>query len=360
MPKLTRKSYTVKEKLDLLGALQASGLNRRTFAKSRGLNESTIRTWQAQEEKLRELPKSKIKTVRYMCDNRKGHFEDIDAAVLAWVQERNQKGLRVKDKFIQLHARQVRDEQIALLDDGEPQKELLQQFGASKIWCHRFKKRNNLCSRRHTTTHRLPDGFREAAMEFIADVQGKCREFNIPRGRIVNMDQVSRYYENDKSSTIAAKGTKEILLRKSSTSHKKFTFTPFVTASGKFLIKHALFSKLKKLPTVDKRCKVDVNQTAMWSIPITQKRIDEAVSICRGLFSTRSSVLIILDSYGAHLKFVNENGDGYRARNVHFAIIPPNLTGLLQPLDVGLNRSFQQYFNDRTDEYQGEYLVFIS
>lgn len=90
--------------------------------------------------------------------------------------------------------------------------------------------------------------------------------------------QVPRYYENDKASTIATKGSPEILLRKSSTSHKKFTFTPFITASGKFLIKHALFSNLKHIPkTYDQRCKVDVNATAMWNLGLVTKYVDEAV-----------------------------------------------------------------------------------
>jgi hypothetical protein len=167
---------------------------------------------------------------------------------------------------------------------------------------------------------------------------------------------VPRYYENDKATTIATKGSREILLRKSSTSHKKFTFTPFITASGKFLIKHALFSNLKNIPKAyDKRCKVDVNATAMWNLDLVQKYIDEAVRKCRGPF-VKSDVLIILDSYGVHIKFVKENEQYYAELGVHFAVVPPNLTGLLQPLDVCINRSFQEYFDDCTDSYQSESL----
>lgn len=54
----------------------------------------------------------------------------------------------------------------------------------------------------------------------------------------------------------------------------------------------------------------------------------------------------VLDAYGAHVKFVEANKLDYEARNVHFAIILPNMTGLLQPLDVAINRSFQQLYEN--------------
>lgn len=43
--------------------------------------------------------------------------------------------------------------------------------------------------------------------------------------------------------------------------------------------------------------------------------------------------------------------------DVHFIIIPPNMTGLLQPLDVGVNRSFLQNFNDCVTEYHSKALA---
>lgn len=347
----TRKSYTAKEKLDILALMRQSEMSRRKFAATRGLTESTIRTWLQQEPRLRGVPLKEIKKVRYMV-KRKAAFEAVDRSVATWVLERNEMGLRVKDRYIRVQALKVKEELLVTMPEG-PQKDKLQAFAASSIWCARFKKRNNLRRRRHTTTHKLPYGFRNTAIKFIEHVQQLCNEFQITRERIVNFDQVSRYYENDKNTTIARRGTVEILLRKSSQGHKKFTFTPFITASGKFIMRHSLFSGLQNVPKIDPRTKADVNRTAMWNSKIIKQRIDEAVKTCRGLFSTRSSVLMLLDSYPGHVSFVKEHFEEYKERNIHFAVIPPNMTGILQPLDVALNRSFQQYFNDRSDEYQG-------
>lgn len=236
------------------------------------------------------------------------------------------------------------------MPDGD-KKEQLVNFKVSGMWCHRFKSRNQLVARRHTTTHSLPEDFQELAMDFIKSVHAIIEEFNITRECIVNFDQVPRYFEIDKCRTITKKGTREVLLKKSSTSHKRFTFTPFVTAAGKFSQKHALFSNLVKVPKHHPQCNVSVNKTGMFSMDILKSTIDDSIKQIRGLFSTKS-ILFIMDSYAVHLKFLREQGDAYKAKNVHFAVVPPRLTGLSQPLDVALNRSYQQFVNDKSGDYQ--------
>lgn len=355
MPK-QRKSYTVKDKLALLHEMRVSGVSRRQFSKGKSISESTLRSWMKQEEKLRAVPLKLVKTVRYVQGKRKGQFQKIDEAVLKWVLARNSHGLGVKDKLIEQRGKIERDLLVGSLPDG-PEKEKYRLFGASRIWVHRFKKRNRLRSRRHTTTHRLPNDFREVAKNFIMQAQNLIRQFNIKRDQIINFDQVPRYFENNKSSTIAPRGTREILLRKSAAgNHKRFTFTPFVTANGKFLHKHCLFSKRVTIPKHDARCSVDVNKTGMYNEAILKRRLNEAIGFSRGIFDKDAPVLVVLDSYSTHLKFVRLNEDFYINKKVYFHFIPPNLTGLLQPLDVAVNRSFQQYFNDYATEYQAESL----
>lgn len=165
-----------------------------------------------------------------------------------------------------------------------------------------------------------------------------------------------RYYENNMATTITMKGTRDVLLSNSSSSHKRVTVTPIISASGKMPIKHVLFPKLKKVPAHDARCDADVNETGMWNYAHVRKYVDKLVASSRTIFERNAAVLIIMDSYTTHIKFVNENKDAYEADNVHFAIVPKCMTGLLQPLDVAINRSLQQFFNDRTTEYQEESL----
>ena len=205
--------------------------------------------------------------------------------------------------------------------------EKLVNFTASSNWIQRFKDRNELVSRRHTTTKTLPQNYADKAREFIFDVQALIKSENIQKNNIINFDQVPRYFELNINSTIIKKGTREVRLRKASSSHRRFTFTPFISASGKFIGRHFLFSKLKKIPPVANGCVADVNQTGMWSENTIKAAINNFI-VHRNESLFNQPTLIILDSYGAHLKFVENNRGIYAKKNIHFKFIPPCLTGI--------------------------------
>lgn len=350
-----RKSYSIKFKLGIIDKKKVSTLSNRKFAQSVSLEESIIRRWLQQEDKLRELATTvaPVRKLRRLPRVKVGAFPTVDSIVEKWVKARNSTGLRVKDKFIRIRAVQARNELVAAMDDG-PAKEKLKRFDASRIWCHRFKVRFGFVSRRHTTAHSLPVGFREDSIAFLKKFQDLCTELQVERKDIINLDQVPRYFENNVSSTITVKGSKNVLMRKGSSSHKRFTFTPFITADGRLLIKHALFSKLKNVPKHNAGCRVSTNSTGMWNMNILQQNILEAAKLCRGLFDTRRNVIVLLDSYGVHTKFAREFGEEFKEKNIHLIVIPAKLTGILQPLDVGVNRSFQQSFNDKYNDYLEE------
>jgi hypothetical protein len=79
------------------------------------------------------------------------------------------------------------------------------------------------------------------------------------------MDQVPRYFETEPKTTIISKGSREVLMKKGGTSHKRFTVTFAITGDGKFLFSHILFSNLKNKPTIHADVLVDVNKTGMWN-----------------------------------------------------------------------------------------------
>lgn len=274
---------------------------------------------------------------------RKAFFPELEKQLNAWILSRNEKGLRVKDKFIRAHMRNLRDEALSN-PQSEKEKESLKKFDVSPMWLQRFKCRYNFVSRRETSCRTLPVDFVSTAKNFLADTRKLISDKKITRRHIYNFDQVPRYIELHNGSTITKKGTKNVTLKKSSSSHKRFSFTPLISATGEFVALHLLFSNLKNKPKVNNKCIVDVNKCGMWSQETIKNFFHEIAPKIQSPF--KEPCLIIMDSYSAHLKYWRENNEDFAKNNIYFAIIPPSLTGLLQPLDVAVNRAFQQNFDD--------------
>ena len=78
-------------------------------------------------------------------------------------------------------------------------------------------------------------------------------------------DQVPRYFETEPKSTITTKGSREVLMPKGGTSHKRFTVTFAIPADGVMLRPHILFCGLKNKPAVLIDILVDVKETGMWN-----------------------------------------------------------------------------------------------
>lgn len=249
----------------------------------------------------------------------------------------NSKGLVVKDKYLKSKALNI-SKRLKFND-----------FSCSGGgFISNFKKRNNLVSRAQTSCRLMPSNAKELALEFINTTRALIKSHDIKPKNILNFDQVPRYFEQENSKTLTVKGSKNVLLSKASTSHSRFTFTPIISADGNFVGKHCLFSNLKKVPKdTNKNVYVDVNKTGMWSEELTCAFFEKYILSRRETRFAKDPVLVIIDSFSAHLKL-----DGrYNDRNVFVMFVPKGMTPLLQMLDVSINRSFQQYYGDRINEW---------
>lgn len=86
---------------------------------------------------MRGLAKVNIRQIRKLPRQRIPAFGKIDEAVLKWVQSRNERGIRVKGKFICVEAKRVRDAMLNGLETVE-EKALYATFKASNMWLSRF------------------------------------------------------------------------------------------------------------------------------------------------------------------------------------------------------------------------------
>ncbi len=248
-----RKSYTIKQKLDMIRGYEKGvpGKGVPALAKQFGISKDTIRGWIKDKDKLIEaLNTQSIETrkVRRLAGGgRKPLFNanELEKELLLWIKEKNRKGLRVKDLYISRKALNI----FNMMKVDEIVEESV-EFIASPGWVSRFKVRHNLVSRRETSTRSLPDGADDICRRFIQEVHSLIAQHNIKKKNVINMDQVPRYFETEPRSTIIEKGSREVLIRKGGSSHKRFTVTFAITGDGKFLKSHLLFSKLQNKATI--------------------------------------------------------------------------------------------------------------
>jgi Tc5 transposase DNA-binding domain/CENP-B N-terminal DNA-binding domain len=257
-----RHSFSLKQKLNIISEY-TPGVNGKGFwalSKKYNVSTSTIRSWYRKKAAMISCltdPNVSTRVARRLKGGGKRHeHADLEVALVAWVRDRNQKGLRVKEKYIQIKALQLAEE----MDLCDPNNDKL-SFKASHGWTANFKKRNHLLSRRQTTSRVLPKDADALVRSFHDGIHNLIEAKKIKDKNILNMDQVPRYFESEAKSTITTKGSKNVLMRKAGSSHKRFTATFTIAKDGKMLKPHLLFSNLKKLPKVNNKTMVAVNQT---------------------------------------------------------------------------------------------------
>ena len=98
-----RRNYTIKNKLDIIRSYEKGvvGKGLPALAREHGISRDTLRGWLNKKQELEDaLNDSEIETrkVRRLCGGgRKPLLDNLEEELFLWIQEKNIKGLRVKD-----------------------------------------------------------------------------------------------------------------------------------------------------------------------------------------------------------------------------------------------------------------------
>ncbi len=182
------------------------------------------------------------------------------------------------------------------------------------------------------------------ASTFINEINSIISGYQITPENVLNLDQLPRYYEQSSNKTLAFVGAKKVEIVKAVNNHKRFTFTPLISASGSMEKIHILFSNLKRVPkNLNLGCIVEVNQSGMWNKQIFERFIEKHVLTRPQTNENTLKSLLIVDSFSGHL--------GLEDKYLIIRYVPPRLTGILRVLDVYYNRGFQQYYGSKYDTW---------
>jgi hypothetical protein len=148
-------------------------------------------------------------------------------------------------------------------------------------------------------------------LDFVTAIRASIHLFRCPPALIINMDETPIYYDPEVKSTFAAKGSKVVSIKKSSTTSKA-TALLAVSISGEkltpllVLIAKAMDGKVKKeLLTYDKRSVYDLGPKGFCDTRIMIQWVDKClrpyvISHGGGKGSGQMSILM-MDNFKAHL-----------------------------------------------------------
>ena len=317
-----RLAYNVEFKLKAIDYAKEHG--NRPAAREFRINECMVRRWRQQEDELRLTRKTKKSFW-----GRKARWPGLEDRLYRWISEQRAAGRSVSTVAVRIRAKAIANELH------------IQEFQAGVSWCFRFMKRRQLSIRTRTTVcQQLPADYKEQLAGFRSYCKRKISEENIQRHCIVNMDEVPLTFDMPLMRTVEHTGTQTVPIRTTGNEKTSFTVVLGVSSNGQKLRPMVIF-KRKTLPT-DKfpnGIKVAVNSKGWMDGDLMQTWLMEVYGGTPDRFFRQLPGLLILDSMRAHR--TERVKDIVEKLKSQLAVIPGGMTKELQPLDIGIIRSFK-------------------
>jgi hypothetical protein len=211
----------------------------------------------------------------------------------------------------------------------------------------RFLFTNNLVHPVAThTAQRPPDEVHKDAKSHLAVAVPKCVGPTRDPRFILNMDQTNCQFGNSPKNTISQRGTRTINMRTGTKDSKRCTVALAVSASGKMLTPMVIYKgarhgciATRELRDHPQEMKYAMQPKAWFDETTMLDWVDKVLKPYVTTAPVGIIPILFLDSFKVHL--LGSVADAIQGLGVELEIIPPGCTGLMQPIDVGINKPFK-------------------
>lgn len=313
-----RKRFSIKEKISILNEVDKNIGSRKCLADRLGITTSTLSTIIKNRKEVEEcyancgeksaFARKSIKTGTYL---------DVEEKLLSWFTTARGNNIPVSGPLLQEKALEIA-------------KELeMNDFTASVGWLDRFKKRHNvvhkvMCGEKRSVD---PDSVAKWKSETLPELIKGYSPSNI-----FNADETGLFYNLQPDKTLCFQNEKchggkrskirlTVLLAANSDGSEKLP--PYVIGKS---ANPRCFKNIKTLPT-----KYDANKKSWMTAVLFVNWLKD---LDRKMRSLKRKVILFIDQCPAHPKV-------HDFPNLKVVFFPANCTSELQPLDMGIIRSFK-------------------
>lgn len=329
-----RASYTSKFKLQVVLYAQENG--NRAAGKKFDVDEKNVRRWIQAKDALEKTSQN-----RQSFRGKKAKYPDLETNLLDYVRKIRKDGFSVSREMMQFEA-------LRIANDMEiPQDE----FKASYGWVRRFMARHDLVIRRRTSmAQKLPDAYQEKLLAFQKHVISLRKTHDYSLGAIGNADETPVFFEMPGETTVNDRGEKTVQVRTAGAEKQRCTVMLGITADGNKLPPYVIFRR-KTLPKekLPPGILVMVQEKGWMTEDLYLDWLKRVWFRRPGTLLRRPSMLVI-DSFRGHL--TDKVKMKMRQEKSDMVVIPGGMTGILQPLDVSINRPFKVHMRRMYREWR--------
>lgn len=326
IPKNVRNKYDASFKLKVIQ--HAESTSNREAAREFGMDESCIRRWRIDKDKLKKTNPKRCA----FSGPKSGRFSNVENSVCEYVRDLRKNGLPVSREVLYMKA-------LTTATEMNIPRSL---FKASRGWINRVMKRNGFSLRRRTSlAQKLPTDFADKLVEYQRYVISLRRKNNYLLGQIGNADETAVYFDMPQSTTIADKGSRSVIIKSTGNEKLRVTVMLAVLADGRKLPPFVIL-KRKGLPKenlpagIHFRCQENgwmSNELMLdWLQTVWGRRPG-------ALLNTKN--MLILDSFRGHT--TDDVKNKLKSMHSDMVTIPGGMTSQLQVLDVCVNKPFKDH-----------------
>ena len=332
----TRRTYSVMQKLKHLDEQASSGLNMATYADKINIPARTLQKWRKNKSNLRSIERKYLKNKKVGSGDKPILDPSVEIQILDWFLSVRSIGIPITDELIISRAKFVANEM-----------NLKTNCKFSKGWLQKFKNRYHIVQRKGgSKIVRKNDCEISVLMDFVGLVNEKINSNEY--FSIINIDETGLYYDPTINFTLDIKGTERVEIKTTGREKQRVTIILGIDLLNNIQMKPFIIFKGKTT-----RCLQDIPLMESYELSYQEKAWCSDYQFIKFLSSLPKDkkILLLYDNFRGHktedvTKFLKTH-----LPLVDILLLPPNTTSIMQPLDIGINKSVKSHIRSKYTDW---------